>query len=80
MQNAISKRVPTIFVRHEDLTTNPDASIKTYMKLITGLSDLTGTNAERRVNEVISMGLGATQTYALKSSTLDPNSRAKLFN
>lgn len=49
------------------------------MKLITGLSDLTGSNAERRVNEVLALGQEATKTYALKNYTLNQNAHIKLF-
>jgi len=32
--------------------------------------DLAGTNAERRINEVLAKGKEATQVYSLKSNTL----------
>ena len=34
-----------------------------------GVSDLTGTNAERRIDQVLAMGNKATITYNLKSKT-----------
>ena len=34
-----------------------------------GERDLTGTNAERRIKEVIAKGSAATQTYKLKETT-----------
>ena len=41
------------------------------MRFSIGLKDLTGTNAERRVKEVINKGHEATQSaYKLKSHTL----------
>lgn len=45
------------------------------MKFLLNIDDLSGTNAERRINEVIEMGKEATQTYKLKSTTgkLNPN-------
>ena len=44
------------------------------------MDDLTGTNAERRVNEVIAKGKKATQSYSLKDSTLKFNANSKRYN
>ena len=39
------------------------------MQFFTGLSSLEGTNAQRRINEVLALGDKATQTYELKDSS-----------
>ena len=39
------------------------------MSFLLGEKDLAGTNAERRIQEVLAMGSGATQTYSLKETT-----------
>jgi hypothetical protein len=44
-----------------------------------GVKDLTGTNAERRIKEVIAKGSSATLTYTLKDSTKQYNSNAKIY-
>ncbi len=49
------------------------------MRFILNLDDLTGTNAERRVQEVLAKGKGATQSYSLKDSTLKFNSNGKRY-
>jgi hypothetical protein len=80
LHDARKRTVPTIFIRYEDLCERPDVQLNNIMKYITGLNDLTGTNAERRVNEVIAKGHKATQTYDLKDSTKRFNSSSKFFN
>ena len=39
------------------------------MRFLIDRNDLSGTNAERRIKEVLSMGEQATQTYSLKDTT-----------
>ena len=48
---------------------NPEPELRNIMKFLTNLEDLTETNAERRVREVIEMGQNAAQTYSLKETT-----------
>jgi hypothetical protein len=49
--------------RFEDLTTNPEAELTNIMKFLLNVTDITGTNAERRVKEVIAKGKDATVLY-----------------
>jgi len=44
-----------------------------------GEKNLAGTNAERRIKEVIEGGQKATQTYDLKATTLRFNSQGKRY-
>jgi hypothetical protein len=60
MYHARKRDVPTIFVRFEDLLMNPKPELDLMMRFFTGLPQLKGTNAERRISEVIAMGKNAT--------------------
>ena len=60
LHDARKRTVPTIFVRYEDLCEGPEEQLGNIMKYITGLSDLAGTNAERRVQAVLAKGQKAT--------------------
>ena len=61
--------VPMLFVRFEDLVLDPEPELRNIMKFLLDLPDLEGTNAERRIQEVIAMGHKATKTYSLKDTT-----------
>ena len=50
------------------------------MRFLLGQRDLTGTNAERRVKEVIAKGASATIVYDLKEGTSKFNSNGKRYN
>ena len=54
------RRVPMLFIRFEDLVLNPEPELYNMMSFLLGKRDLTGTNAERRIKEVLAMGSGAT--------------------
>ena len=80
MRDARQRKVPTIWVRYEDLCTEPEENLNNIMKFLIGENDLTGTNGERRVKEVIALGQKATLTYTLKDTTLKFNAQAKRYN
>lgn len=75
MKDAKLRRVPTLFIRFEDLILDPKPELENLCKFLLGERSLEGTNAERRVAEVLQLGTKATQTYNLKESTrkLDAN-------
>lgn len=77
MNDAKKMDVPIMFVRFEDLCNDPEPELKNIMSFLLGVRDLTGTNAERRIREVLAMGQESTQTYTLKESTkkMNPNAR-----
>lgn len=60
IKHARKRDVPTIFVRYEDLCMNSKPELEILMKFFTGLPDLRGTNAERRIEEVLALGEKAT--------------------
>ena len=79
MNDAKFRRVPTLFIRFEDLVMNPEPELYNMMSFLLGKRDLTGTNAERRIKEVIGMGQKATQTYNLKDSTKRNNANVQRY-
>ena len=76
MNDAKFRRVPTLFIRFEDLVMNPRPELENMVRFILGIKDLEGTNAARRIDEVLAMGKQATQTYSLKDSTMKNNANA----
>ena len=79
MDDARARQVPILFVRFEDLVMDPEPELERMMKFFLGEVDLSGTNAERRVKEVIAKGAQATVTYQLKDTTRKYNSNARLY-
>lgn len=79
MKDAKFRDVPILFIRFEDLVMNPEAELYKMMKFMLGKRDLTGTNAERRIKEVIAKGAKATQTYNLKESTKKNNANVHRY-
>lgn len=76
-----TREAPMLFVRFEDLLMNPEPELRNIMRFMLGVNDISGTNAERRVNEVIAMGHKATQsTYKIKNTTLKLNAQGKRYN
>lgn len=69
MKDARMREVPIIFIRFEDLVKDPEPELNNLMRFFTHLDNIEGTNAQRRVKEVIAKGKAATQTYALKDTT-----------
>ena len=56
MDDAKMRRVPTLFVRFEDLVMDPETHLGNILRFMLGVRTLKGTNAERRLKEVIAMG------------------------
>jgi len=55
LTDAKFREVPMLFLRFEDLVKNPEPELYKLMRFMLGMHDLTGTNAERRIKEVLSM-------------------------
>lgn len=79
MDDAKLRKVPVLFIRFEDLVMDARPELENMMRFLLGVKDLTGTNAERRINEVLAMGAAATQTYTLKDSTKRNNANAHRY-
>ena len=79
MREAKFRKVPILFIRFEDLVKDPTPWLYSTMKFLLGKADLTNTNAERRIKEVLAMGAEATQAYALKSSTKMKNANVHRY-
>ena len=56
-------------VRYEDIVTNPKETLMGLMSFLLEVKDLTGTNMERRIDQLISKGKAAVITYNLKDTT-----------
>jgi len=79
MRDAKFRSVPILFIRFEDLVMNPEPELYNMMSFLLGKRDLTGTNAERRIKEVMALGQEATQIYTLKESTKRNNANAHRY-
>ena len=80
MHDSRLRQIPTLYVRYEDLVSSPEREMRDIMRFILGVDDIKGTNAERRVNEVVKLGHDATKTYPVKESSKQFNSAARRFN
>ena len=80
LDDAERKTCPILFVRFEDMVADPEPQLEKIMKFMLNTNDLEGSNAERRIKEVISMGAKATETYQLKDTTRKFNNNAKLYS
>ena len=60
MKDSKFRDVPMLFIRFEDLVMNPEPELYNLMRFLLGIRDLTGTNAERRIKEVLAMDQKAT--------------------
>ena len=80
MDDAKLKKVPVLFIRFEDLVSDPEAQLTYIMRYLLGQKDLTGTNAERRIKEVMAKGESATKIYDLKEGTKKFNANAQRYN
>ena len=60
---------PIYFVRYEDLVSKKKDTLMGVFSFMLDVETLEGTNAERRIDQVIEMGSAATQTYKLKKTT-----------
>ena len=56
-------RVPTYFVRYEDLVLNPKETLLGLFCFLLDAENVIGSNCERRLDEVLQMGATATTTY-----------------
>ena len=73
LTDAKAGTIPFYFVRFEDLVSQPKTILYDLMSLLINKTQLGGTNAQRRIEDVIAMGDGATVVYSLKSNTKVPN-------
>jgi len=79
LDDARFRRAPILFVRFEDLVVNPEPELMKIMSFLLNEKDLEGSNAQRRVREVIAMGRSATVTYSLKDTTTKFDSNRSKF-
>ena len=60
---------PIYIVRYEDLVTQKKEELMGVFSFLLDVETLEGTNAERRIDQVVAMGTSAAQTYKLKATT-----------
>ena len=70
---------PIHFVRYEDLVVDIGEPTKKVMAYLLEIEDITGTNAERRINEHVAKGKEANTTYKKKGTTGVPNAHAHRY-
>ena len=66
-------------VRYEDLVTDPKDTMMGLMSFLFGVKDLTGTNIERRIDEVVQKGDQGVQMYKMKATTGRFDANANLY-
>ena len=60
------KTIPIVFVKFEELRSNPRESLLDIFKLLLNKTTLEGTFAEKRIDDVLGLGHDATAVYKLK--------------
>ena len=60
---------PLYIVRYEDLVLKPKETVMGLFAFLLDVDDITGTNAERRIDQIVAMGQKATVSYNLKPTT-----------
>lgn len=73
------KKNPIYFLRFEDLVADPKKTLSGLFAFLLDLDDISGTNIETRIDEVISKGKEATISYKIKDTTRSFNSHAKSY-
>lgn len=74
-----TKKNPLYFVRYEDLVLKPKETLMGLFAFILSEKDLTDTNAERRIDQVVNMGSKASISYNLKATTGQLNIQEKCY-
>ena len=70
---------PIYIVRYEDLVNQPKETYEGIFKYLLEIDDIEGTNAQRRIEQVVAQGRSATQTYKFKATTGQLNTNAKRY-
>ncbi len=70
---------PIHIVRYEDLVNEPKNTYEGIFKYLLEVDSLEGTNAQRRIDEVVAMGRAASQTYKFKATTGQLNANEKRY-
>ena len=66
--NRISHRIPTYFMRYEDLCVRPKETLKELFRFLLNSQSLEGTIIEKRINDLVDSGSSASSSvYKLKA-------------
>jgi hypothetical protein len=60
---------PIYITRYEDLVNNPRKELEGIFKFLLDVDSIEGTNAERRLDQIMAMGADAAKSYATKQTT-----------
>jgi hypothetical protein len=73
---------PIYFVRYEDLLSEPQKELEGVMKFLLDVDDLTGTNCQRRIEQITAKNNHVQQatTYKLKPTTGKFNANIHMYN
>ena len=66
----IASKIPTFFMRYEDLKTNPVPVLTNLFCFLLSVDSIEGTNCARRIKDVTSGGFSDKTAYALKSNSM----------
>ena len=78
-QCTVKEKNPIYICRYEDLITQPKQELMQLFAFLLDCEDLTGTNCEKRIDEVVALGAEASQIYKLKSTTRTFNANSKRY-
>ena len=67
--NNIASKIPTYFMRYEDLRMNPKPALEGLFCFLLDVPSIKGTVVERRIEDVIQPGSPQKSTYRLKSTS-----------
>ena len=67
--NEISPKIPTYFMRYEDLKMNPEPVLDGLFRFLLDVESIEGTVVKSRIQEVTSSGFKNKTTYKLKTTS-----------
>ena len=67
--NEISSKIPTYFMRYEDLKMNPEPVLDGLFRFLLDVESIEGTVVKSRIQEVTSSGFKNKTTYKLKTTS-----------
>ena len=70
---------PMYICRFEDMITNPKEVLMGLFAFLLDVDDLSGTNCEKRIDEIVALGHGASVIYKLKPTTGKFNQHAQRY-
>ena len=69
--NSVAKKIPTYFMRYEDLKINPKPVLDGLFCFLLDVPSIKGTAVETRINELTKSGFEGKTAYKLKNTSLN---------